>query len=564
MGRRWGLALAAGERAGCVVSARGAERPGAEAEGPWSCSGVLLSRSAGLVLCHGGIVAPFLRAGAGVLQPGAGPSFLGAESCRDDLRLHVQWGPGRGAGAGARAGPRGALCTPPCSAQPAPRAPARARLLLLVCCPAFRAGFARLFGGDTAEQWRFAGSGPEPPAPPQESEDQAGAWADEGPLLAALGWFALLCVEGSAEAAAGPRLSVAPAASLPKGAPLLACGSPFGAFCPDIFLNSLSRGVLSNAAGPLLLTDARCLPGTEGAGVFSARGALVALVAAPLCWRAREWVGLSLLCAADALLHAAAHALGRLGSPAEARLLASLLPPEEPPSPPLLPELGAAWTAAVLVECGSVWGSGVALAPRLVLTCRHVAPQEAKRVLVRPAAPKSSPVWGKVVFATQDTSPYDVAVVKLEENLRGIPFPVLATHFHEGEDVCVVGFGAFGQACGPSVTLGILSAVVEVKDAPVMLQTTCAVHGGSSGGPLFSDLGELLGIVTSNTRDNSTGATYPHLNFSIPVTVLEPALEQYRQTGDLQRFGELDRPGEQVRVVWRLQRVPAEPPRSKL
>lgn len=63
-----------------------------------------------------------------------------------------------------------------------------------------------------------------------------------------------------------------------------------------------------------------------------------------------------------------------------------------------------------------------------------------------------------------------------------------------GEEVSVVGFGVFGQACGPSVTSGILSAVITVANKPVMLQTTCAVHGGSSGGPLFSThSGELLG-----------------------------------------------------------------------
>lgn len=68
-------------------------------------------------------------------------------------------------------------------------------------------------------------------------------------------------------------------------------------------------------------------------------------------------------------------------------------------------------------------------------------------------------------------------------------FPSLA-----GEPVSVVGFGVFGQACGPSVTSGILSAVVRVDGTPVMLQTTCAVHGGSSGGPLFSThSGDLLG-----------------------------------------------------------------------
>ena len=58
----------------------------------------------------------------------------------------------------------------------------------------------------------------------------------------------------------------------------------------------------------------------------------------------------------------------------------------------------------------------------------------------------------------------------------------------------VVGFGALGRACGPSVTAGVLSAVVAVAGRPVMLQTTCAVHGGSSGGPLISSRsGRLLG-----------------------------------------------------------------------
>lgn len=72
------------------------------------------------------------------------------------------------------------------------------------------------------------------------------------------------------------------------------------------------------------------------------------------------------------------------------------------------------------------------------------------------------------------------------------------------------------------------------------------------------------GIVASNTRDNNTGATYPHLNFSIPVTVLQPALKQYSQTGDLGGLRELDRAAEPVRVVWRLQRPLPKVPRSKL
>lgn len=566
MVRQWGPSMRAAEQAGCVVSASRAEQPEA---GLWSCSGVILSRNPVLVLCHGGIFTPFLRAGSGALTA-AGATFLPGDSCGDDLRLHVQWGPTAANVVGRAEQGRPGLCTPRCAGlEPCPAAqpcgrilqpPRAAELLLLLSCPAFRAHFTRLFGSETAEQWRFASAAPDEEVSGDEEEDQ----------LRALGWFALLRVhpggEAEAEAACGPAVTVAPFGAVAKGAPLLACGSPFGAFCPDIFLNTLSRGVLSNTAGPLLLTDARCLPGTEGGGVFAARpaGALVALVAAPLCWKAREWVGLTLLCAAAPLLRAARAALAHLPDVAS---LAALLPPEmgTPRGLPLRGP-GPPWAAAaVLVEFGSVWGSGVAMAPRLVVTCRHVAPREMAKVLVHSTNPKSVAIWGRVVFATQEISPYDIAVVRLEENLEGIPMPRPAEHFHEGAAVSVVGFGVFGQACGPSVTSGILSAVVQVDNTPVMLQTTCAVHGGSSGGPLFSThSGDLLGIVASNTRDNNTGATYPHLNFSIPITVLQPALQHYHQTGDLGGLRELDRTTEPVRVVWRLQRPLPAVPRSKL
>ncbi|XP_004701200.1 peroxisomal leader peptide-processing protease [Echinops telfairi] len=569
MGRPWGPAMKAAEQTGCVVSASRAGRP---EEGSWSCSGVILSRSPGLVLCHGGIFTPFLRAGSGALTaPGA--AFLPGDSCGDDLRLHVQWGPTAVSPAGRAERNGVGLCTPQCAGpEPGPpalprgrplQAPRPARLLLLLSCPAFRAHVARLFRGEAAEQWRFESWAPGDEVSEDEEEDQ----------LRALGWFALLRVlPGEAEAREGAEergapVAVAPLGAVPKGAPLLACGSPFGAFCPDIFLNTLSRGVLSNAAGPLLLTDARCLPGTEGGGVFAARppGALVALVAAPLCWKAREWVGLTLLCAVAPLLRAARAALGHL-HPDSADLAARL--PQEVGAPRDLPfqDPGPPWaTAAVLVECGTVWGSGVAVAPHLVVTCRHVAPREGARVLVRSSIPKSAAIWGRVVFATQAVSPYDIAVVRLQEDLAGVPVPVPVDRFQEGEAVSVVGFGVFGQACGPSVTSGILSAVVHVDDTPVMLQSTCAVHGGSSGGPLFSTCsGALLGIVASNTRDNNTGATYPHLNFSIPITVLRPALQRYCRTGDLGGLRKLDHAAQPVQVVWRLQRPLVEPPRSKL
>ena len=57
--------------------------------------------------------------------------------------------------------------------------------------------------------------------------------------------------------------------------PVEICATPFGGLNPDVFMNSRSRGIISNVAGPrnvLLLTDARCVPGSEGGGLFYCQG----------------------------------------------------------------------------------------------------------------------------------------------------------------------------------------------------------------------------------------------------------------------------------------------------
>lgn len=63
----------------------------------------------------------------------------------------------------------------------------------------------------------------------------------------------------------------------------------------------------------------------------------------------------------------------------------------------------------------------------------------------------------------------------------------------------------------------------------------------------------VSGIVSSNTRDFAAKVTYPHLNFSIPVSVLEPLLSRFAQTQDPAVFQELDSTEDEVRRVWRLQ-----------
>jgi len=37
--------------------------------------------------------------------------------------------------------------------------------------------------------------------------------------------------------------------------------------------------------------------------------------------------------------------------------------------------------------------------------------------------------------------------------------------------------------------------------------------------------------IISATRETTTGATYPHINFSVPMSLLWPAVQNYIQSG---------------------------------
>ncbi|XP_021255241.1 peroxisomal leader peptide-processing protease isoform X2 [Numida meleagris] len=453
------------ELPGCVVSVSDPSEPDVE---PSSCSGAILCRGPGLVLCPAAVLVPFLQPDATAWPHG---DALPPSALRPGLRILV-----------LQAAP------PPDAVQQYAACP-----LALLRCDAF----ARALPGTLSVA--------------EESAE-------------ALPWFCWLRVPGL-DTPGGTWTPWAPAAALHKGTALLACGTPFGALCPELFLNALSAGVLSNAAGPhhaLLLTDARCLPGTQGGPVLalapaSAPPRLVAIVAASACCQGSQGLGLALLCSLHALLQSARGALSELSS----------LPPPLP-----LPEAhgSPAPRCTALVESGSSWGSGTLVAPQLLLTCRHVLQLGAPlRVTLRHSTTRDTVLQARLVFATAEASPFDVAVLELQDSVPSFQPPDLATTFQ------------------PAV----------VGTPPVMLQSTCAVHAGSSGGPLLSARdGRLLGIVASNARDNATGTTYPHLNFCIPISLLHAPLARYRCSGNPAAFAPLNAASQGARAAWRLQQQP--------
>ncbi|XP_030849308.1 peroxisomal leader peptide-processing protease-like [Strongylocentrotus purpuratus] len=156
------------------------------------------------------------------------------------------------------------------------------------------------------------------------------------------------------------------------------------------------------------------------------------------------------------------------------------------------------------------------------------------------------------------TSPIDLAILKVEGHQDNASLVSIGmdTDYREGSRVYAVGFPLFdpSQSSTPSVTSGVVSKVIRINQKPIMTQSTCAINAGASGGALLcAETGNLVGIIASNSRDSESGASFPHVNFSIPVECFRHAIQQYIITKDISWFKDLELIDEKVAAVWALE-----------
>lgn len=138
---------------------------------------------------------------------------------------------------------------------------------------------------------------------------------------------------------------------------------------------------------------------------------------------------------------------------------------------------------------------------------------------------------------------YDVALLKidLDQNVK-----LSSVKFADSDkiEVCdpVIAIGnPFGL--GKTVTAGIVSykgrnLSDQISELGVngnlvsYIQTDAAVNYGNSGGPLFSEDGEVVGMITVFVLDgsHSTG-----INFAIPSNILQKVINQLKAFGKMQR-----------------------------
>jgi len=142
----------------------------------------------------------------------------------------------------------------------------------------------------------------------------------------------------------------------------------------------------------------------------------------------------------------------------------------------------------------------------------------------------------KATVQIKDTNS-DIAVLKLENfdyneiSLEDIPYSYIKSKdIKVGESIIAIGY-PFGTMLDDQlkVTDGIISSKTGIEGDARLLQITAPIQPGNSGGPLFNDDGNIIGIVSSTLNPNFTIQNNDYIpqnvNFAIKIEYLTNLLD---------------------------------------
>ncbi|KMK67448.1 Do family serine endopeptidase [Puniceibacterium sp. IMCC21224] len=163
----------------------------------------------------------------------------------------------------------------------------------------------------------------------------------------------------------------------------------------------------------------------------------------------------------------------------------------------------------------------------LIVTNNHVV-QDAAEVSVKLA---DGTRYDATVIGTDPMT--DLALIKInaDKPLQALTWGASAT-MRPGDEVVAVG-NPFGL--GGTVTSGIVSAMSrDINSGPFddFIQTDAAINRGNSGGPLFNNAGEVIGV---NTAIYSPDGGSVGIGFAVPSDMVQKVVADLADDGTIQR-----------------------------
>lgn len=143
----------------------------------------------------------------------------------------------------------------------------------------------------------------------------------------------------------------------------------------------------------------------------------------------------------------------------------------------------------------------------------------------------------------------DVAILKIDKT--NLPTVKIGddTKLSTGDKVYVMGYPAVAtfhemlsqeSQIEPSLTAGLISAKKTMEGGWDVLQTDAAMTHGNSGGPVFNEQGEVIGIATFGSIDYQRGgAEVQGMNFIVPMSVAKLFLKEINVAPEESRLSKL-------------------------
>jgi S1-C subfamily serine protease len=169
-----------------------------------------------------------------------------------------------------------------------------------------------------------------------------------------------------------------------------------------------------------------------------------------------------------------------------------------------------------VVRSKSSLGSGFVVGAGLLATNLHVV-AGARDVAVTFASGERTPVTAVHAYDAD----HDLAVLRVGRT----PPPLTLADAQDmaiGEAVVTIGDPMGLEA---TVSGGLLSAVRVAGPTFTILQITAPIAPGSSGGPVFNERGEVVGVATATLRQGQ------NLNFAVPASYLARLLGASKPLG---------------------------------
>lgn len=148
-------------------------------------------------------------------------------------------------------------------------------------------------------------------------------------------------------------------------------------------------------------------------------------------------------------------------------------------------------------------GTGFALNNGYVVTNYHVI-ENAKSISIKGIKGDFTSKYNATIIATDKYN--DLALLQISDNsfkgFGSIPYNVKTSVSDVGEDVFVLGY-PLTSTMGDEIklTTGVISSKTGFQGDVSLYQISAPIQPGNSGGPLFDNKGNLIGIVNAKHKD---------------------------------------------------------------